>query len=665
MIDAADGIVEWAQRHWPRGWGTHLGFTDLLGTLRSDIRAGKATSIPVVRGDDVRWMVISPTLSDLKNYVSDLSAWVPTNLCKGKATIPTIIRTAPNASPIADWIAALAPEGYARWTCPLSCADKVFDRLWKMKQLLASCPAVEVSRTPSLPSLRMEFVTALRICDWNAAEECITAIDQWGLDQAASTLRMRLRLLSAMGDHQSLLVLARRHRAWDFPNPRRIATAILCAIHSQEIEPIETGGDFAAALKHYQTNWHPLLYQPISDASDDESASVMLAYFATIDSDARKLHELRPLLPANIGDFLCNLLPFPVGVNCDVTQEPPQVPSRGSDRRIGGAEFWKTVHAQVRNEDVKGLRTLLATIEAHIWNDPTAIVAAPEAILELLSDPAIGSNNVSRALQLEVIAALIDAFLAIPDFPRLSHLYVYQALLEGIVALSGESANESDSQLVLGLVGAVMNLSSDACPECEAVIRSWWRRRPIIERLNWLLASLDMLAPLHTNAERLADLFYEGLALAARKSRILTIGEAIAWRRVGRLIELTTEMVEYSIAPLCVEAQIAIDYLADARLSRIAIVSLAESGARDAAKELERRTGAELLVLNSLVAGRDTRHATGSDLILYVWAASTHATFRAFDNCRDRIAFVQGTGPASIVLAAERWAEKKATSLLV
>jgi hypothetical protein len=436
-------------------------------------------------------------------------------------------------------------------------------------------------------------------------------------------------------------------------------------VHSQEIEPIETSGDFMAALKHYESNWHPLLYQSISDASDDESARVMLAYFATVDRDARKLHELRPLLPSPLGDFLCSRLPFPDGINCHVTQGPPPEPSRVSDNRIGGAEFWKRLHAKVRNEDVEGIRTLLATIEVDIWNDPTAIIAAPDAVLELLSDPAIGGNNASRALQQEVIAALIDAFLAIPDFPRLSHLYVYQALLDGIVTLNGESANESDSQLVLGLVGAVMNLASDACPRCEAVIRVWWRRRPIIERLNWLLASLDVLAPLHSDADRLADLFYEGLALAARKSRILTVGEAIAWRRVGRLIELPTDIVEEYVAPLCAGDAIDIDYLADAQLGRIAIVSLAESGAREAARELERRTGAEVAVITSLVAGRDTRHATGSDLVLYVWAASTHATFRAFDNCRDRVAFVQGTGPASIVLAAERWAEKKATALLV
>jgi hypothetical protein len=663
MNRAADGFIDWAQNKWPIDWTTLPAAKTLLSALKADIRNGSATSIPIVRGQEVRWISIAPTLTNLKCYVADLSAWVPRHLCRGGGEIaPTIVRRAPAGSPVEHWISELAPEGYARWASPVHCADIIFDRLDKMRLFLASRPEVKVRRTPSLPSLRMEFVTALRIGDWRVAESCVNSLDQWGLDQAASTLQMRLRLLDAMGDEHGVIELARRHKAWDFPNPRRIASAILRAVYSQEIMPIEVNTGFVEALNYYESNWHPLLHQTVADAGGDNSACNMLAYSATIDRDTRKFHALRQLLPVALGDFLCEQLPCAELESGAASAPPSPAPPVTRDRRFVGTEFWKELHSQVRSEDVAATRALLAAIDADIWDDPATVVAVPDAVLEVLSDPDIGGSNVSRSLQQEVITTLIDAFLAVPNFPRLSHLHVYQALLDGLVALNSESANEAESQLVLGLVGAVINLSADACMDCEDVIRAWWRRRPIIERLNWLLASLDVLAPLHTDADRLADLFYDGLTLAARKSRALTVGEVDAWRRVGRLIELPIDVIEDYLEPITNKSKQVVDYLAEARLTRIAIVSLAEAGAKEATRELERRTGAEVFIVNSIVAGRETRHATGADLILYVWAASTHATFRAFDNHRNRVAFVQGTGPASIVLAAERWAEKKAAA---
>ena len=62
------------------------------------------------------------------------------------------------------------------------------------------------------------------------------------------------------------------------------------------------------------------------------------------------------------------------------------------------------------------------------------------------------------------------------------------------------------------------------------------------------------------------------------------------------------------------------------------------------------------------MAGPDTRHALSADLILYVWAATSHATYRAFDGYRGKLEYVQGTGPSSIILAAERWAIRQEKS---
>ena len=68
------------------------------------------------------------------------------------------------------------------------------------------------------------------------------------------------------------------------------------------------------------------------------------------------------------------------------------------------------------------------------------------------------------------------------------------------------------------------------------------------------------------------------------------------------------------------------------------------------------RCGAEVVVVTDKVAGAATNNAASADVVLFVWSATSHAVFRAFDGMdRGRIAYVQGTGSSSIVLALERW----------
>jgi hypothetical protein len=84
-------------------------------------------------------------------------------------------------------------------------------------------------------------------------------------------------------------------------------------------------------------------------------------------------------------------------------------------------------------------------------------------------------------------------------------------------------------------------------------------------------------------------------------------------------------------------------------------VSLREEAANIAAKLIRERTKAEVLVVTETVAGASTSNATTADVILFVWASSTHAVYRAFDGVREKVAYVQGTGAPGIVLALERW----------
>ena len=66
-----------------------------------------------------------------------------------------------------------------------------------------------------------------------------------------------------------------------------------------------------------------------------------------------------------------------------------------------------------------------------------------------------------------------------------------------------------------------------------------------------------------------------------------------------------------------------------------------------------------MVLVTGLVQDGVTRVAQTADIILFVWAACTHAVYRAFDAHRERLVYVQGTGVSSIVAAAERQARRQ------
>lgn len=654
-------LLDLTRPHWPASWAHDPDIRLALDRLIADLDVSRPSSLPVLKEGSIWWLSVAPTVRELRWYLDDLKAWLPKQ--DARAVVADVTTVAPATSPYAMPLSVLAPEGYVRWITPLSRSADILRRLGRMHGFLATKPKVAHNRVPSLPALRLEFITALRVGDWARADGCIDEIDHWNLDHASGTIQMRIRLLDARGDTAELFEFVSRTRAWNFASPRRIAGAIARAIDAQVIEPAELRDGPQAALDLFRSIWYPKLLQTIANARGDTTAARLLAYAACVDCDHRVLRNLLPALPPTLASFLQAQLPSTDTPAQPVPSSPVPVPAqpKSTPTEDSSASYWSELHASVRDGRTTRARDLIASIDTELLDDPAFLAAAPDALLELLSDPAIEATPGPRLLQQEAIAALIDAFVVAPGFPRTAHLEIYLSLLDGLVAINGVAASEADSQLVLGLTGAVANLSGDACPRCEQVVRGWWERRPVLQRLGWLLAALDSLASLHPDPHGLAGLFIEALSLAARKGRMLTPGEAGAWRTVGRRLELSESEVEQYVRPLCtLPDRDAPDVLVTAGFRHIAIVSLRKPSAQEAAEELKVRTGASVSVVSSLVAGPETRHAATADLILYVWAAASHATYRAFDSLRDRLEYVQGTGASSIVLAAERWASRRA-----
>ncbi len=302
---------------------------------------------------------------------------------------------------------------------------------------------------------------------------------------------------------------------------------------------------------------------------------------------------------------------------------------------------------------------MIGTIDQGLLNDPDWVAHGSDALIEIFTDPAITVDVRSAIVAEEALVAITDMVANGPDFPHQEHGRLYEALITTWVLARGESTKDHDGQLLLGLVGAAIQCSVQAVSSCEVAIRDWWRKRKVARRIPWLLAALDTLLDVHSSPNRLHDLWIEGVDIVSRRGVALTSTERHLWRKLGRLVELDQEAIDSLLPalPAAGEAETK-DPLAQCGLKKIAVVTLQERAGRQAAEELRARTGAEVVLVTSMAAGSLTRTAESADLILLVWAACKHAVFRAFDRVRDRLAYVQGTGPSSIILAAEAWAGK-------
>ena len=135
----------------------------------------------------------------------------------------------------------------------------------------------------------------------------------------------------------------------------------------------------------------------------------------------------------------------------------------------------------------------------------------------------------------------------------------------------------------------------------------------------------------------------------------LTQSDKTLWRTVGLRLGFDAPTIEQYL-PFDKSRAEAVDPLKNLQLHHIAIVCLREEQANQAAAIIRERTAARVTTVSAKSAGPETKQAQQADVVLFVWMASTHAVFRAFDGYdRKRFCYVQGTGSSSIVRTLERW----------
>lgn len=635
-----------------------------IGLLINRARNGLVSTLPYAKSvkGTIHWVSFGGDSRGLLEYAEDLRSWVLPEY--GTIGELEFARTG-SSGRLAKLVNSVSPAGYLRWASGADSLKTILAVLNQMHLLLSNMPDMSPVSPPSVHVLRFRFVSALRCGEWEEAEQVINDIDRWNLDQAHKTMQMRLRLFGESRKYHALLEMVERHDLWSLTHPTLVAEAIVDAVIYEVLHPLEQATNPEATSEALRP-WFAKLITILPLVPLQIFRANLFAYFAYLDGDRATALGLEVDLVEPLATFIREH--FKNNINHNQDRVSVETAFLGDDapssaislkRPDPGLKYWEKLQLLIRQGSPSSVELHLTELNAHIAEDSQFLDAVPDLLLELISDPVIESTIVARNALQELLTALVDIVVRLPGFPNASHLEVYLSVAEALVYVRGESASEEDAHLLHGLLAAIANLSSATLPRCSNLLRAWWKLRPILPRLDWLLGVMDSLAPLHPKPGELVDLWVEAVGLAKRKHVVLSKSQLRMWQRVSELLELDAENVKQDLADLrpFLEVENA-DVLSGVRWQKIAIVSLQETAAREAAQELQLRTGAEVILVNSLVQDGLTKSAKSADVILMVWASCSHAVYRAFDECRSRVAYVQGTGTSSILAAAERWVEK-------
>lgn len=675
-------------------------------------------SLPYFRkGKETVWFTVAPSPEQLRLAIDDLRAWIIPSfgweLEKGAIVSPT------NATgQLAPVIIAVSPSGYYRWASARQQIGTVLSKLGLMSELAAGRPVHVLSIAPSLFELRRQFTIALAVMDRDAAQRAIKQIDEHQLDSAANTQFMQVRLWDRFREYEHIAAAPNVDRLVSMRMPHPIRLCIVRAFYEHHIRPVEESGDIAAAAAAYAEKAQRQLSGLISfcKPSDGPEASRCLAYDAWSKRDA----TAAAVILEESDDELIRRLLSPVAADVPPTVDPVEAFNtalfKGDLRGVQGWGYHllavapETVPPVLEADLPRVLRSSLEIIpnqelsdflsraeepaaepvslalpqswpdflerlRLQDWGGAEQFLSSPyrpsagdldvvklgqvvETLEDLFTDPSVANDPTGFQIALNSLPVLVEDFVVDPLFPRSNLVDLYLQLFRIWADKRKGSADPPEGNLLLTLASAVLRFTRSGEGEIVEGIRGWWEARKTFRMLPFLSESLELISDLTTLTGAAESLWMDGAGLIARAPHTLTPGERRIWQSIGSRIGFGAAEVNELLGVTETIAEES-DPIAEAGLKKVAIVSLQEKAADSAAALIHERTDAQVMVVSELDAGAATDSAKTADVILFVWAANKHAVYRAFDEVRDKLEYVQGTGASSIVLSLERWASRK------
>lgn len=655
------------------------------------LRRGEAAHLPFFRGEqDVAWLTVAGTATALRAAITGLRAWIIPSFGWEDRVRP-IVQPADYTGPLAAPLSAISPSGYYRWHSRAKAArGSIAEKLVLWRRLRSLRPETTSTAEPSLFELREQFQLALATGDRTLAEAAIAALDERQLDTAANTSFMRTRMRAWFGAHAEIVQDPNLSRIIALRLPQSVRVAITEAFYHVYARNLVVAENPAAArvavadqifpqiaglLRFAQpedgdgTRWL-LEHLPVGVVPPDQPKSRQDAFFEALRRcdwpvvqktglqllDGTGLREaLRPLVQAGLAESL--------KYRPEVTV---QAVVHGPGQKRLTPEDWSQFVAALRCSDLKAAEAFLELpqrpgLES---NDPRVAEEITSAFVELFTAPQSGRDTGVAALFHRSLAFLVEDLVGDRRFPQCELADAYLALMQAWVASRCGSTLPADSSVVISLAAGILQCRGCEEGDVAGLLRNWWEGRPVKVRLPFLLNALEVLGEYTSQPATAQGLWIDGATFIRSHAVALTPTEARLWRAIGQNLgfdRATTEEYVPVDAELDDDAVLE-DLLPSSGLRKVAIVSLHERAARAAAELIVERSGAEVVLVNEVVAGASTDSALTADVILLVWAATKHAVYRAFDDVRNKVVYVQGTGISSIVLALENWLIKQGSA---
>jgi hypothetical protein len=471
--------------------------------------------------------------------------------------------------------------------------DRVFKKLQLLRRLENVRPPRDQPPRPSLYELRARFASALLVGNRNGAEETISQLDLFQLETAANTQFMRIRMWHHFGELDRI-----RHHP-DLPHL------------------------LAQALPPRIRAW-------INEACGASNLAAPTFFTTTAPT------------------------PAPTALPASAFAEPstPVKPQEPQEPPINNWLDWFVAVKAGRRAEAE---TFLQEVQAEDEDDfsTNRIEASCICLDELALDDALRARE--RAMILPAVAEILERYVREANFPRPNLASFYLSLLRTWSLLHrGNSAGQEHGHVLLELASALLQLNANTAETCQA-LEEWWKAKPTPSQLYFALDAIELMERELPDPKPAVNLWIEAAAVTKRAADALPVADKELWRRVGLRMGFDQATI-YEYLPPDPPEEETNDPLASTELKHIAIVCLREKQAKQAAEEIKTRSGAKVTVVTDAVAGGQTTQACTADVVLFVWLASTHPVFRAFDGFdRQRFCYVQGTGASSIVRALERW----------
>lgn len=674
---------------------------------------GENASLPFFRTGDALWVTIAANAENLEIAIEDLRAWIlPTIGWEDEKSSIVLPADAPAA--IRNLISVISPAGYFRWWTNKNKIGQTIEKLRAMRQLTERQPSHTYLHIPSLFELRQQYEVALLVKDKIEAQKAVDSINYNQLDTAANTGFMQIRLWSEFREFGKIVNHLQLRELIDLRMPHNTRLDFVRAFHAEFLEEFEEQNNFAGAKQSYQNNVAPLLdgLLGLCHPADGTAVGRTLGYKALLHQDAPLAAEL---LEYTSDDFLQNILrPFSVKVAAGGLSpaEKFQTAHQQSDWQTlqdtgakilfgSGVEdqplptdyltailrfslsFRANSELQEKLSDAdtqtptnipQTWLQFIDSIREKEWESASAFLSLDnrpslentdvltainflEILEELFTDPEMESDTVGTKVLQSTLPAIIREFLTASDFPNKSLISIYQQLMELWTIYKIGSSHPTDANLLLTLAEPVLQNDVNSQQLIMDSLRNWWKARKVRALLPFLLSSLEILSENLSSLDECKNLWIDGAEFVRLSPEAVSPTECYLWRKIGTNLGIDKDVIdEFLGAKIITEEK---DVLSDLQINKIAVVSLQIEAAQNAAEIIRQRLSCEVAVISETHNNATVENVKNSDVILFVWASNTHAVYRAFDNVREKLFYVQGKGATSIVISLEQWAIRK------